>query len=244
MYHLIDCFKSIIVEIFDGQNWVQVQNQVSIPPTCINNDVNIVEFTPIRTRMLRIVFTRDEIQNHFIGLTEMEIWAPWPQANDGIYEAEDGWLNDADIRESSSASSNSYVGGIDDDRAFVEFTGVWVETSGAYNIQVHYANGLNVATMNVRINNIHTTSATFPNTGHWGDFSPDNYITLNAPLLRGNNVLIFQHGNNFVELDKITILPNDEVPSPTPTPSRSQRVGFSFKGWLLFTIVFTFCMLM
>lgn len=197
---------------------------MSIPPTCINNDVNIVEFTPVRTQMLRIVFTRDEVNNHFIGLTEMEVWAPWPLANDDSYEAEDGWLNEANIRESFSASGGSYVGQIDDESAFVEFTGVWIESSGYYNIQVHYANGESDATMNVRINNIFTTVASFPKTGYWGHFSPENYITFSVYLLRGNNVLVFQHGINFVELDKITIVPMT-IDDIKPTPSQCQRLS-------------------
>lgn len=238
---MIDCFKSIIVEVFDGQNWVPVQNQVSIPLQCINNDVNIVEFTPVRTRMLRIVFTRDEAQNHFVGLTEMEVWAAWPLSNDGSYEAEDGWLNDVNIRESASASGGSYVGQIDDEFAFVEFTGVWVETSAYYNIQVYYSNGGQLdATMSVRINNIHRYVATFPDTGHWGYFSQQNYITLEVYLLRGNNVLVFQHRTNFVELDKISIVRNDDI---QPTPSGSQRVDF--KVLLnMFAFVYTFTRLM
>lgn len=168
----------------------------------------------------------------------MEVWAPWPQTNDQSYEAEDGYLNDANIRESSTASGGSYVGQIDDDRAFVEFTGVWMETPGQYNVQVYYANGGSVATMNVRVNNIHMSSAIFPPTGFWGRFSQDNYITISVPLLRGNNVLIFQHGTNFVELDKIVVGSNEEISSTTttttqttmtPTPNSSQRVGLSFQ---------------
>lgn len=245
----VDCFKSITVEYFDGQNWVPVQNQRSTPPECVNNDVNIVEFTPITTRMLRVVFARDEVRNHFIGLTEMEVWSAWPQTNDRSYEAEDGWLNDADIRESATASAGAYVGRINDDSAFVEFTGVWVETRDEYNIQAYYANGESDATMNVRINNIHSTVVTFPTTGRWGNFSQDNCVTFKASLLRGNNVLIFQHGSNFVELDKMSIIvPDDELPS-TPsmpsTPSRSERVALSFNGWLnVIAIAFTFTLWM
>lgn len=217
-----------------------VQNQVSIPLQCINNDVNTVEFTPVRTRMLRIVFTRDEVHNHFVGLTEMEVWAPWPLSNDGSYEAEDGWLNDVNIRESTSASGGSFVGQIDE-VAFVEFTGIWVKTSAYYNIQVYYCNGDQLdATMNVRINNLHRIVATFPETGFWGQFSQQNYITLEVYLLRGNNVLVFQHRTNFVELDKITIVPNDDI---QPTPSCCQRVDF--KVLLnMFAFVYTFTRLM
>lgn len=188
--------------------------------------------------MLRIVFTRDEVRNHFIGLTEMEVWAPWPQANDGIYEAEDGWMNHANIMESSSASGGSYVRQVYGESSFVEFTGVWADTAGEYNIHVYYANGESDATLSVCINNIYTTYATFPTIGYWGQFTPDNYITFSAPLLRGNNVLLFQNGINFVELDKITIELQPE------SSSRSQRLSFSIKVLLgIFAISFAFAKL-
>ncbi len=177
--------------------------------------------------MLRILFTRDEDRNHFVGLTELEVWAPWPQTDDNTYEAEDGWINEANIRESSTASGGSYVGQINDDRAFVEFTGVWIETAGEYTIQVFYANGESVAAMNVRVNNIHGSIAIFPTTGSWGEFNRGNFIELKVPLLRGNNVLVFQHGINFVELDKIVIPINDLEPTTTMAPGHSQRFGLN-----------------
>lgn len=203
---VVDCFKSVTVEVQSGGNWVAVENQVSNPSTCIPNDVNIVQFNSVRTQKVRLVFTRDVANNYFVGLTEMEIWAPWPQANDGSYEAEDGYLRNANIHSTDSASGDSYVGQIDGDDASVEFTGVWIETPGEYDIKVFYANGGDASTMNIVVNNIVRLSPSFPPTGGWGQFNPNNFITVKVPLLRGNNVIIFNHGQNFAELDKIEVI--------------------------------------
>lgn len=220
------------MEYFDERNWVPVTNQQSIPSTCANNDVNIVEFTPIRTRMVRIVFSRNEDRNHFVGLTEMEIWTP--RTDDSNYEAEDGWIINGNIMESSSASGGSYVSRLIDGNSFVEFTGVWVDSAGDYDIQVYYANGESVAAMNVRVNNIHTNIAIFPTTGSWSEFSRENYVTINVPLLRGNNVLVFHSGINFVELDKIV------VDSPPTMSSNSQRIVNNDVWWKVFIVTLAF----
>lgn len=188
-------------------NWEEAKNQQSTPPACVPNDVLTISFDPVSTQRVRLVFTRQD--NWFVGMTEVEIWAPWPQVSEeGVYEAEDGYLRKANIGASSSASGGSYVGQIDDADASVEFTGVWVEETKEYEVRVYYSNGISdEATMLITANNVHAQEPTFmPTLTGWGQFDPNIYVTLRIPLIRGNNAIIFQHGNNFVELDKIKIV--------------------------------------
>ncbi len=141
-------------------------------------------------------------------MTEVEIWAPWPQVSEnGVYEAEDGFITNGNILAATSASGGSYVGQLDTSDAAVEFTGVWVEESKEYEVRVYYSNGVQEeATMIITANNVHIQTPTFlPTLNGWGQFDSNTYLTLRIPLLRGNNAIIFKHGDNYVELDKIKV---------------------------------------
>jgi len=205
---LPDCPTNIVVEYLNGTVWTKAENQVTTTGVCVPNDVMKIEFTPVTIQKVRVVFERNEANNTFVGLTELEIWAPWPQSVDGIYEAEDGLLRDANIHESNTASGGSFVGQIDGSEASIEFTGVWVDQDKTYSVQIYYTNAENnVARMNLTTNSIHVQDVAFPGTATvWGEFDPNNFVTVQVPLRRGNNVFILKHGVNFAELDKINVL--------------------------------------
>jgi len=203
----IDCPTNMTVEILTPSgNWEQTRNQATSPAVCVPNDVHTIRFDPVKTQKVRLVFTRAK---YYVGITELEIWAPWGQVSEeGVYEAEDGYISNANIREASTASGGSYVGQIDAPDAFVEFTGVWVEESKEYDVRVYYSNGIqDEATMTISANNVHNQVELFPPTVNgWENFDENTYVTLRLPLLRGNNAIIFKHGDNFVELDKILVI--------------------------------------
>lgn len=206
---LTDCPTNITVEILTASgSWEEALNQVTSPPTCVPNDVYTIRFDPVKTQKLRLVLSRNKQDNWFVGMTEVEIWAPWPQvAEQGVYEAEDGYITRANILASDTASGGSYVGQIDDNEASVEFTGVWVEESKEYEVRVYYSNGVpEEASLIITANNVHAQTATFlPTLNGWGHFDSNTYVTLRLPLIRGNNAIIFKHQDNFVELDKIKV---------------------------------------
>ncbi|ODN03661.1 Beta-L-arabinobiosidase [Orchesella cincta] len=191
----VDCPTSIRVEYMssrDPENWEQARNQVSTPAVCVPNDVITIRFDPVKVEKIRLVFSRNTEDNWFVGMTEVEIWAPWPQVEEeGTYEAEDGYIVNANIRAAQSASGGSFVGQIDANDASVEFTGVWVEESKEYDVQVYYSNGEDEATMSVSANNVNTQEGFFPPTiNGWGQFDSNTFVTLRIPLLRGNNAIM------------------------------------------------------
>lgn len=86
--------------IVNGQ-WVSVQNLTTVPEKCSPNDVNTLKFNPVTTQQVRVVFQRDVSNDHYVGVTELEIWAPWPQGADvNVYEAEDGLVVGAEVTNS------------------------------------------------------------------------------------------------------------------------------------------------
>ncbi|ODM95227.1 Beta-L-arabinobiosidase [Orchesella cincta] len=206
----VDCPERVTIEVLSASgSWEQAQNQSSTPSVCVPSDILTIHFDPVKTQKVRISFHRNVQENLWAGMTEVEIWAPWPQVDEeGTYEAEDGYLINAAITASDTASGGSYVGQIEADDAIVEFTGVWVEEAKEYDVQVYYSNGVQQeATLNLSINNVKTQVATFPPTiNGWGQFDQNTYVVLRIPLLRGNNAIIFKHGDNLVELDKIRVL--------------------------------------
>ena len=174
-----------------------------------SNDLNKISFISIKTKQIRVVFTRDKAKGHYVGITELEVWAEWPQTNSpNVYEAEDGVITDAFIESSSTASGKSFVGGIDNKTSNVEFCGIFSPSTGNFKIRVYYANGDGKpATHTLYINNLHTITINYPVTKSGsGNFDDDTYVELTVPLLYGNNILIFEHANNFAQIDKISII--------------------------------------
>ncbi|CAL8085948.1 unnamed protein product [Orchesella dallaii] len=208
----VDCPTNVTVEILSASgSWTQAQNQVSTPSLCVPNDVLTIHFDSVQTQKVRVTFSRNKEENWFVGITELEIWGPWPwpQVEEkGTYEAEDGYLTNAKIGSSQTASGGSYVGEIDAENASVEFAGVWVDETKEYDVRVYYSNAMvEEATMNVTTNNINRQIASFPHTVNgWGQFDSNTFVTLRIPLQRGNNAIIFKHGSYYAELDKIMLV--------------------------------------
>jgi len=208
-----DCPKSMRVEIWSQNGeWVPASGQTPIPTLCVPNDVNTINFLPVRTERVRVVFTRDVANDYYVGVTEIEVWAPFPQALDGSFEAEDGFLTGgAEIKRGISAKGNSYASasGPEDDAggAAVEFLGIYVEQDGNYDVRVFYANGgTGDSTVSVTVNNVYFSTATFPPTRDgWGEFHEDSFVTLTLPFQRGDNNIIFKRDEGPFELDAIKL---------------------------------------
>ncbi len=204
-----ECPTKMVVQYHDGSDWKDAQNQVSHPAHCSGNDLNEISFNAVKTREIRVVFTRNTAKNYYVGITELEVWAEWPQTlHPNIYEAEDGIITDALMETSATASGNSFVGLIDKKSSNVEMSGIHSKTSGNLKIKVFYANANSTdAKQIVAVNNLHTVTITYPPTKlGWGHFDEHNFAEVTVPLLKGRNVLIFHHDIGFAELDKIEVV--------------------------------------
>ncbi len=204
-----ECPTKMVVQYHDGSDWKDAQNQVSHPAHCSGNDLNEISFHAVKTREIRVVFTRNTAKNYYVGITELEVWAEWPQTpHPNIYEAEDGIITDALMETSATASGNSFVGLIDKKTSNVEMSGIHSKTSGNFKIKVFYANANSTdAKQIVAVNNLHTVVVTYPPTKlGWGHFDEHNFAEVTVPFLKGRNVLIFHHDIGFAELDKIEVV--------------------------------------
>ncbi|CAG7826701.1 unnamed protein product [Allacma fusca] len=197
----VDCPKKMEVEFYDGQEWRSATNQRPTPSVCSPNDVNTIDFDPVSTQQVRVVFTRDVENNYYIGLTELEIWAAWPQSSPQGYEAEDGLIVRGSIKENRAASGTSFVGDLVQDDSSVEFTGVWLDSAGTYSIKVFYVNEGNEAKQILAANNDVEVPVTYPTAND--EFA--SFVTVEVALQRGSNVLIFRKDTNSVSLDRIEI---------------------------------------
>lgn len=75
-----------------------MQNPQSDPQICSPNDVNTITFDPVVAQEVRLVFERDLVNDYYVGITEVEIWTPWPQNSDtDTYEAEDALVLAAEV---------------------------------------------------------------------------------------------------------------------------------------------------
>ena len=205
-----DCPTKMNVQYMNEKNeWTDAQNQKPVPEKCSPNDLNRIHFSPVKTSQLRVVFTRNVAKNYYVGITELEVWAEWPQTpSPNIYEVEDGIITDAMMERSATASGHSYVGLIDKKDSNVELSGIYAQKSGDHKVRVFYANGdKQPSTQNLVVNNLHTVVVHYPPTaGGWGHFSDKAFVEVTVPLLYGNNVLQFFHAQGFAELDKIEII--------------------------------------
>jgi hypothetical protein len=180
------------------------EDQTFSPVECVPNDIWTVDFSPISTQQLRVLFTNNIEKRTWVGITELQIWAVWPQSSEeGLYEAEDGLLgNQIGMYANPTASGGSYVGQINNSDAWVEFPGVWADFAGDYTLSILYSNAAFApAMLNMTINNFHKEETTFPPTGgSWAE------IEVEVPLWRGNNVVIFNHiDKGAINLDMIKI---------------------------------------
>ena len=204
------CPTKMVVQYFNEKSeWKDAAKQVSVPSKCAPNDLNRITFSPIKTSQLRVVFTRDTAKDHYVGITELEAWAPFPQTlSPNIYEVEDGLITNAQLERSDSASGHAYVGAIDKKDSNVELSGIYASKSGDYKLRVFYANAESQSSShNLLVNNLHSITVTYPSTpSGWGHFSDKAFVEVTVPLLYGNNVLQFTHNLSSTELDKIQVI--------------------------------------
>jgi hypothetical protein len=72
-----------------GNNtWTPIPNAIFNPAVCVPNNIMTVDFPTLKTQQVRFLFKGNKAQGTFVGISEIEIWAPWPQGPVGYYEAE------------------------------------------------------------------------------------------------------------------------------------------------------------
>ncbi|MFI5835781.1 ADP-ribosylglycohydrolase family protein [Micromonospora sp. NPDC051300] len=142
------------------------------------------------------------------------------------YEAESTTVAGGEVRTSGSASGGSYVGGLDDTNASVQFT-VSVPAAGQYRMGVGFANGgTSAGALDVLVAGVKQYTAPFPRTGAWGTFSR-NMQDLPVTLLAGVNTIRLQRaGVGHVELDHV-----DVGRYPEPVYAAEQTVPLSNGGF-------------
>ena len=111
------------------------------------------------------------------------------------------------IEAAANASAGAYVnvGGVDGGESSVEFSGIWADMEGTYNVKVYYANGQDIdATQDLIVNNEDKITVNYAPTQGWHNF--DSFNTLELNLQRGNNILIFSYHTYAVQIDKVEIV--------------------------------------
>lgn len=134
---------------------------------------------------------------------------------DGSQEAVDAKIVDVSPRFTQTATGlvningNSlegplFVGGINYSDSAATFTLV-VPKAGTYGMQVYYDNGLGAATMTLIINGGKSSTASFPSTGTFLSFGPNQFATIPVALEAGVNTVRLGKGTNYVELDRVYV---------------------------------------
>ncbi|CAG7818688.1 unnamed protein product, partial [Allacma fusca] len=99
-------------------------------------------------------------------------------------------------------SGNSFVGDMTEDWSSLEFAGVWADVRGIYNVQIFYSNPTNTqATHNLVVNDQDPQVVTYEPTIN----GFESVKTIQVPLQRGNNFLVFRKGDNDILVDKIIV---------------------------------------
>ncbi len=150
------------------------------------------------------------------------------------YEAELATNNDVSLGSFNSDGIKNSVGGINNADSCVQF-GVTVPTAGTFLMNVAYANGTtSVATHVVKVNGVSVGSVPYLPTGGWfggGWVSGSNpssvrrlasfYLNLKAGL----NLVQLGKGNNYAELDYITMASVSTTTPPIPVPDLTLSDG-------------------
>ncbi|WP_322922087.1 CBM35 domain-containing protein [Paenibacillus campi] len=122
------------------------------------------------------------------------------------YEAEKANVNHANVLSSTHASSNGYVGRIDDPDSYVEFT-VNAPADGNYNLTVGYANGgSSTSQQALSVNGAAATTLSYPATGGWLDSADGSSVQQQVALKQGSNTIrLTKAGSGYAELDYIQL---------------------------------------
>lgn len=122
------------------------------------------------------------------------------------YEAESAIRNNCNVFSSSYTSNGQYVGQIDYNDSYVQFT-VNVPTAGMYDMTVKFANDTGSdSTHYLSVNGGSPETITYPNTGHWFHSGSGATLKRNVSLNAGSNTIRFSKGSTgYAELDYIEI---------------------------------------
>jgi hypothetical protein len=193
--------SSYDVQYYDGgaqgSPWISTPNQSKTPATP-TAELNVDTFNAVTTNSIRVFFTHQG-NGSYSGVTEMLCICTF-------YEAEEGQVTDADVRQSSSAFSGRYIGGINNTDSNVKFIDVYAPSDGNHTLTVFYANATSGnSTHNLSVNGGNAITVTYPPTGTWGQFNDNQSVQVSVPLQKGANTLTFSKGDSYAELDKIQI---------------------------------------
>lgn len=136
-------------------------------------------------------------------------------------EAEQAVIANATRWTSDSASNGSYIGQIDLATSSVTFT-VDAPGAGTYPVKVFYANATGASsTHQLFVNGASTPqTVTYPATSAWGQFSAQQFVTVQVAMRAGSNTLKFQKGTGYAELDKISANPYFNYQAIPSQPNR------------------------
>jgi arabinan endo-1,5-alpha-L-arabinosidase len=116
------------------------------------------------------------------------------------YEAEQGAINDAVVRQTSSASQGAVVAKLDNADSWVDIT-VFAPTAGAYTAHVDYSAGYGAAQHLLTVNGAASQVVNYPQQA-WETY---NQVAVGVQLNAGWNTLRFQNHSGFAELDFVEV---------------------------------------
>ncbi len=116
------------------------------------------------------------------------------------YEAEKGSINDAVVRQTSSASQGAVVAKLDNADSWVDIS-VYVPTAGAYTANVDYSAGYGAAQHLLTVNGSASVVVDYPQQA-WETY---NQVAVGVQLQAGWNTLRFQNHSGWAELDYVEV---------------------------------------
>lgn len=117
------------------------------------------------------------------------------------YEAEKGTINDATIRQTSSASQGAVVANLDNADSWVDIS-VFAPTAGGYTAYVDYSAGYGAAQHLLTVNGGASVVVDYPQQA-WETY---NQVAVGVQLNAGWNTLRFQNHAGWAELDYVEVL--------------------------------------
>jgi GH43 family beta-xylosidase len=128
-----------------------------------------------------------------------------------VFEAENAARTNSNLNCKAGASGGCVVGWMDYPDSSVTFI-INALSAGVYPIVIRYTNGspnFVDSTHNVTVNSSPSQTLTYFSTGSWDTYS---HTYMNVQLNAGNNTIRFQKGDNFAELDSLTLYPKQRDP--------------------------------
>lgn len=116
------------------------------------------------------------------------------------YEAERGTLNDAVVRQTSSASQGAVVAKLDNADSWVDVT-VFAPVAGGYTAYVDYSAGYGAAQHLLTVNGGGSVVVDYPQRA-WETYAQ---VAVGVQLAAGWNTLRFQHHSGWAELDYVEV---------------------------------------